>query len=253
MRHPLIDGNYLTHGIDATAGDSMSTFQEVFNATQGDYNRHIAENQLFVQVSNGSATKDKYVVYLKETYHLVRHTSRALALGAARLDDGARGVRAWLIDQAKDEHGHELFCLKDIKNLGLDPQGITAGKPGPGSWGVVTQNYYMSTYGSPIGLLGVASATEGMGSDLAGDLADALVARYDIPESATTFLRSHSGFDKRHYQETQDAINSFVQSDDELSAVIHARRMTLRYYGQIFTEVAQSTSKYFDLADAVAA
>lgn len=231
----------------------MSIFKDVLKATDGDYRKYVAENPLFVQVANGNATKDKYVVYLRETYHLVRHTSRALALGAARLDDGARSLRAWLIDQAKDEHGHEMFCLKDIKNLGLDPIEVTSGSPGPGAWGVVTQNYYMSSYGSPIGLLGVASATEGMGADMAGSLADVLTSRYDIPESATTFLRSHSGFDQRHYAETQEAIEANVRTQTDLRSVIHARKMTLRYYGQLFAEVAASTSQYFRFSSAVAA
>lgn len=219
----------------------MNAFDELLKVTAADYEQHILANPLFRHIQRGLATREQYAVYLRETYHLVRHTSRALARGASRLDDCRRGLRAWLLEQANEEHGHELFCLKDLQNLGFSPEAVTATTPGIGAWGVVTQNYYFASEGDPVALLGVASATEGMGAELAGDLAGVLVERYGIPANATTFLRSHSGFDQRHFQQTRDAVNELAAPDD-FPWIVHGRRMTLLYYGHLFREVAFATT-----------
>jgi pyrroloquinoline quinone (PQQ) biosynthesis protein C len=226
----------------------MGAFKQLVAATALDYESHILNNRLFRQLGAGQATRDQYVVYLRETYHLVRHTSRVLALAAAHVGDERRELRAWLIEQAKDEHGHELFCLKDLRHLGLAAERIVGDHPGPAAWGFFTQNYYLAAHGNPAALLGVASATEGMGAQLAGDLATTLSQRYGIPDSATTFLRSHAGFDKRHFEEATAAIDTLVVSPQEFADVAHARRMTFRYYGQLFSEVANSNEKFFESA-----
>ncbi len=229
----------------------MRAFERMLGATAVDYEQHIRGNPVFDLISGGEVSRDLYAVYLRETYHLVRHTSRALARGASRVDDGQRALRAWLLEQANEEHGHELFCLKDLQNLGLAPEAVTAAAPGPGAWGVVTQNYFFAET-HPSALLGVASATEGMGADLAGDMAAALIHRHGIPAGATTFLRSHAGFDQRHFEQARDAIDDLV-ADDDLAWVIHARRMTFRYYGQLLREVAFATDRFFPIEDRRAA
>jgi pyrroloquinoline quinone (PQQ) biosynthesis protein C len=221
----------------------MDIFDQVLAATAADQRRCVLDNPLFALVAAGRANRDQYAVYLRETYHLVRHTSRALARGASRLDDDRRALRAWLLEQASEEHGHELFCLKDLQNLGLDAAAITAGMPGPGAWGVVTQNYFFASEGHPEALLGVASATEGMGAELAGDLAAVLMSRYGVPERATTFLRSHAGFDQRHYQQVRAAINAMSDAQS-LPWIIHGRRMTFLHFGALLGEVAASTERF---------
>ena len=223
----------------------MDLFDRVQEATADDLRLHVLESPLLAIVASGGATRDQYAAYLRETYHLVRHTSRALARAASRLDDDRRDLRAWLLEQANEEHGHELFCLKDLRNLGLDAAAITARMPGAGAWGVITQNYFFADEGHPEALLGVASATEGMGAELAGGLATVLIERYGIPEVATTFLRSHAGFDRRHYEQVRDAINTMA-SADELPWIVYGRRMTLVHFGALFREVAASGETFFD-------
>jgi pyrroloquinoline quinone (PQQ) biosynthesis protein C len=222
----------------------MGVFEELLAATAADQRRHILDNPLFALVAGGRATRDHYAVYLRETYHLARHTSRALARGASRLDDGQRALRCWLLEQANEEHGHELFCVKDLHNLGLDAQAVTGAMPGPGAWGIITQNYFFADEGHPEALLGVASATEQMGAELADDLASVLADRYGIPESATTFLRSHAGFDRKHYAQVRDALNTLA-TPSTLPWILQGRRMTFLHYGGLFREVAASTERFF--------
>lgn len=218
----------------------MNQFERLVELTAADYELHIVGNPLMVQLSQGEVTQDHYVAYLIETFHLVRHTSRCLALAAARLGDERRGLRAWLLEQAGDEHGHELFCLNDLRQLGVNSERALRVLPGPGAWGLVAQNYYMATYGNPVGLLGVATATEGMGASLAGRMAQVLEQHYGIPHAALTFLRSHAGFDQRHLKEAQRAVNEQLVEAADFELVVHARRMTYRYYGQLFKDACHA-------------
>ena len=117
-----------------------------------------------------------------------------------------------------------------------------AALPGAGAWGLVAQNYYMATYGNPVGMLGVATATEGMGANLAGRMAQVLEQNYGMPHAALTFLRSHAGFDQRHLKEAQRAVNEQIIDDAEFRQVVHARRMTYRYYGQLFQDACRAAT-----------
>lgn len=213
-------------------------YETLVSATLGDYQKHVLENDLLRLLKRGEVGVGHYVAYLRETYHLVRHTSRALALAASRIEDDQRGLRAWLLEQANEEHGHELFCLRDLRNLGLIAEEVVTADPGPGAWSLVTQNYFLATRGHPAAILGVASATEQMGAELAGALSVVVSQQLSIESSSLTFLRSHASFDVRHLEEARKAINEFATDDVALRQVILARRYTFRYYGQLFNDVA---------------
>ena len=145
----------------------MTTDEQIVEATGQEYESFIEKNTLLKAVSAGQMTPSHYLAYLWETYHLARHTPRMLALGVARLADDRRQLRNWFFEQTIEENGHDLFCLKDIEQLGANPREIRNTQPGPGAWGPVSQNYFMATYGNPVGILGVATATEGLGTEAA--------------------------------------------------------------------------------------
>lgn len=216
----------------------MDTYERLLALTRVDYGAHILENPLLQRLGGAQPIAVRlYAGYLTQTYHLVRHTSRALALAAAHLDDDRRRLRAWFLEQAREEHGHEQFCLRDLRALGLDAEALTRTLPGGGAWGLITQNYYLATQGDPVGILGVASATEGMGAELAGGFAQQLAQRHGIPLRALGFLRAHAGVDGTHVAQVRDAVLAHVRCEQSFAIVLHARRMTHRYYGQLFRDV----------------
>jgi pyrroloquinoline quinone (PQQ) biosynthesis protein C len=218
----------------------MSTYERIVEATEEEYRTFIENNELLKAVAAGQMTPKHYIAYLRETYHLVRHTPRMLALGGARLQDDRRQLRNWFFEQTIEENGHDLFCIKDIEHLGANPKEIVNTQPGPGAWGLVTQNYFMATYGNPVGILGVATATEGLGADFGTRFADLMTQQYALPSNTSTFLRSHGGFDAKHLEEAVSALE--LITPDEVDYVIQARRMTFRYYGQLFADVSSAAT-----------
>ncbi|MFI8850156.1 iron-containing redox enzyme family protein [Streptomyces sp. NPDC053499] len=218
----------------------MSNFEKLLAATQTEFDREIGQNPLIEVVAGGQMKQEHYVAYLRETYHMVRHTSRMLSLAGARLGDDYRKLRDWFFEQVREENNHDLFCIRDLENLGEDAEQVLAVPPKRGSWGLVSQNYYMATYGSPLGILGVASLTEGLGADLGKSMAEILRDAYHLEKNQVTFIKSHAGFDARHIEDVKEAVNDLLLSDTDLDEVIHGRRMTIYYYAQMFRDVLES-------------
>jgi pyrroloquinoline quinone (PQQ) biosynthesis protein C len=221
----------------------MTLFDRIVEETQADHEVFVSSNPLFKLVLEGDMTRHHYIAYLRETYHLVRHTSRMLSLAGARLTDDRRDLRDWFFEQVREENGHDLFCIKDLRNLGEAPDQLHEGIPSAGAWGLISQNYYMATYGNPVGILGVATATEGLGATMGAEFAQLLQTKYGIPANAVTFLRSHGGFDLRHLEDAKRAINELVSRPADILEITHARRMTFRYYGQLFLDVFEQGNR----------
>lgn len=216
----------------------MEAYRKVLERTAADYDRVYADHPLFEMTLAGKLRTDIYIRYLIETYHMVKHTVHMLALGVAGAGPDRTDLRDWFIEQLDEERNHDLLLLKDLKNLGVPEEVVKKTRPGRGARGLITQNYYMTTYGNPVGILGVASLTEGLGATAATQMAECLNSLYRIPRNATTFLRSHGGFDVKHIEDVRRAINEIMRPD-ELEYVIHARRMTIYTYGQMFDDALE--------------
>lgn len=212
----------------------------LLEATREEFERRILGHPLLADVAARDVTKAQYARYLCETYHLVKHTPRFLALTASRFDESQRQLRHYFLTQADDEDGHHLLCYSDLTHLGYDPEALLEAPPGEGSWFLVTQSYYNATQGNPHRNLGLASLTEGMGATIAGGISTQLMDMPFIDRKSTAFLRSHSSFDQRHVQEVADAINDHVHGEENFEEVVHARHMAIRGYARMLTDVLEA-------------
>jgi len=203
------------------------------------YRRPVDANPLFARLAAGEITRFHYLAYLRETYHLVRHTPRYLTLAVERAAYTDERLSAYFRNFALEETGHEMLCVRDIKALGEDPERILSGGPNPGAWGMVTQCYFWAGQGDPIALLGEAFATEDLGATNGTEVAKLLVSDYGIPRAATNFLRVHGSVDVEHVQAAARAVAWYVDGHDQMTGIVYAVKMTYRYYSQLFTDVLE--------------
>lgn len=214
----------------------MSVFEHLVKSTQRDFEQHILRSSLLRKVNIGEATVPEYAAYLSQLFHFVRHTSRVLALAGSHIGDDQRALRKWFLEQSVDEHSHELLCLSDLEVLGYRKGFIDRIEPGPGAWSLLTQNYYLASFGGQTGLLGVASATEGLGSAMAEGIAQLLISRCGMPANSVGFLKAHAGFDKRHFEEVQQALEFIAGNETAIQSIVYARRKTFEYYGRLLLD-----------------
>src|SRR5262249_39613085 len=170
-------------------------FERAVEALKDDQKHFIEEHPIFTKLRNGEFTRDQYLAYLRETYHLVKHTPSYLRIAAGNLDQDQTDLRDFYLKFAMDEAGHEKLCVHDIKALGEDPEKVLSDKPSAGCWAMITQNYYLANFGNPVALIGDSVATEGLGAGMASPSAKLLEEKYGYPRAATTFLHIHGAED----------------------------------------------------------
>jgi pyrroloquinoline quinone (PQQ) biosynthesis protein C len=220
-------------------GGSYLMIPQLINELNVYKRSYIDCNPIFVRLAAGDLTRFHYLAYLRETYHLVKHTPKYLTIAADRLAATDAPLSDYFRNFSLEETGHELLCIRDINALGEKADNILSGEPGPGAWGIVTQCYFWASEGSPVALLGDAFATEELGVAKGIEAAMALQANCGIPRQATNFLRVHGSEDKRHLEAAARVIEWYARDGGLFAGIVHATRMTYRYYSQLFTDVLE--------------
>jgi pyrroloquinoline quinone (PQQ) biosynthesis protein C len=212
---------------------------ELINDLKAHRRSYIDCHPIFARLAGGDLTRFHYLAYLRETYHLVKHTPKYLTIAANRVAENDERLSAYFRKFCLEETGHELLCIRDIDALGENADIILSGDPNPGAWGIVTQCYFWAAQGNPVALLGDAFATEELGVARGVEVARLLETNYSILRQATNFLRLHGSEDKEHLEAAARAIEWYAEDRDHYADIDYATKMTYRYYGQLFTDVLE--------------
>ncbi len=208
----------------------------VLEASEQDYRDAFDAHPVFVALQSGTFERSAYLAYLRETFHLIRHTTSTFARAVSHVPESHRGFRGWLLDQAVDEHNHDLLCITDIEALGEQPAKFLSVHPRRGAWGLITQAYYVAEY-NPVALLGYLLTTEGIGATYASKYADVLTGpMYGYKSNQVTFLRAHGGFDIKHFDEVKKFMDELDADDSLRDAILAVRRFTIMYYAQMLRD-----------------
>lgn len=213
---------------------NLSAF--VLEASERDYKEAFDAHPVFLALQNGKFSRSAYLAYLRETFHLIRHTTSTFARAVSHVPEAQRGFRGWLLDQAVDEHNHDLLCITDIEALGEQPAKFLSAHPRRGAWGLITQCYYVAEH-NPVALLGYLLTTEGIGASYAAKYADLLTSPlYGYKSNQVTFLRAHGGFDIKHFDEVKKFMDELDADDSLRNAILAVRRFTIMYYSQMLCD-----------------
>jgi pyrroloquinoline quinone (PQQ) biosynthesis protein C len=213
---------------------NLSSF--VLEASEQDYREAFDAHPVFLALQNGTFNRSSYLSYLRETFHLIRHTTSTFARAVSHVPDEQRAFRGWLLDQAVDEHSHDLLCITDIEALGEEPVTFLSAHPRRGAWGLITQCYYLAEH-NPVALLGYLLTTESIGASYAAKYADLLTSPlYDYKSNQVTFLRAHGGFDVKHFEEVKKFMDALEAGDSLRDTILAARRFTIMYYSQMLRD-----------------
>ena len=215
-------------------------FERAVEAVKDDHKHFIEDHPIFAKLRNGEFTREHYLAYLRETYHLVKHTPSYLRIAAGNLGQDQTDLRDFYLKFAMDEAGHEKLCVHDIKTLGEDPEKVLGDQPNSGCWAMITQNYYLANFGNPVALIGDSVATEGLGAGMATQSAKILEQKYGYPKAATTFLYVHGEEDVAHMDNGRKLLEEYAGDSQSFAEIVHAWKMTLRSYSQLFTDVLNS-------------
>lgn len=183
----------------------------------------------------GRVTRARYVAFLREAYHHVKHTVPLLMACGSRLGEDRSALRAAVTHYIAEEAGHEQWILDDLRACGDDAYAARRAPPAPATELLVAYVYDYIARVSPAGMLGMVHVLEGTSSALATRAARSIAATLGLPPTAFSYLTSHGALDQEHVRFFEDTVNA--ATSEELEHVVHVAKRVYRLYGDIFREL----------------
>lgn len=185
-----------------------------------------------VECLAGRITRARYVAFLRQAYHHVRHTVPLLIASASRLGEERGALRAALTRYIAEEAGHEQWILDDLRACGDDPEAARRAPPAPATELMVAYVYDYIARVNPAGFLGMVHVLEGTSSAIATSAAQVIARTLELPPAAFTYLTSHGALDQEHVRFFERTVNGLEPEDQQ--HVVHVARRVYRLYGDIF-------------------
>ncbi len=209
----------------------MGFFDELQHSTAAE-RAHLLSAPAIVECLGGRVTRTRYVGFLRQAYHHVKHTVPLLMACGSRLGEERAALRGAIAQYIAEEIGHEEWILGDLRACGDDAEAARRAAPAPATELMVAYVYDYIARIHPAGFLGMVHVLEGTSSALATRAADSIARALKLPAQAFTYLTSHGSLDQAHVQFFERTVNALHAQDRE--HVTHVARTVYRLYGDIF-------------------
>lgn len=180
----------------------------------------------------GRITRTRYVAFLRQAYHHVKHTVPLLMACGSRLGEERAALRGAMTQYIAEENGHEQWILDDLRACGDDADAARRAAPAPATELLVAYVYDYIARANPAGFLGMVHVLEGTSSALATRAAHSIARALGLPPAAFRYLTSHGSLDQEHVRFYEQTVNGLAPEDQE--AVVHVARRVYGLYGDIF-------------------
>ncbi len=215
----------------------MSFYQTLVSAT-ADSRAYLLSAPVIGAAQRGEVSLPRYIAFLTQAYHHVKHTVPLLMACGSRLSGEYEWVREGLAEYIEEELGHHQWILNDIEACGGDKAQVSGGQPGFAIEMMVAFLYDQIQRQNPMGFFGMVLVLEGVSVEMATPMADMLREKLRLPEQAFSYLYSHGSLDQGHIKFFESLMNRVTQFDDQ-QAIIHAANRVYRLYGDMYRELEQ--------------
>ncbi|GGO86758.1 biliverdin-producing heme oxygenase [Marinobacterium nitratireducens] len=186
-----------------------------------------------VACMQGEVTRERYLAFLHNAYHHVRHTVPLMMACGARLRDDQEWLCQALTEYIAEEYGHHEWILDDIAACGGDREAARLSAPNFETETMVVCAYDSVQRVNPLCLFGMIWVLEGTSVNLATPMADLIRETLSLPASACRYLYSHGELDQDHLKFFEDLMNRIEDPADQQD-ILHAARRMYRLYGDMF-------------------
>lgn len=164
---------------------------------------------------------------------------RALEL-APNGDLVARLLAGYLQTHLKEEQGHDLWLLDDIRTLGYRDDQIIHALPCAATINLIGAQYFWMNQTHPVTVMGYLTLMEGY-APLTSQL-DKIRARAGAPETAFRCLRRHADDDPAHSAELSRVLDSMPLNDEQTRAIGLSAFATIEWLSAVFEELLAGLS-----------
>lgn len=199
---------------------------------------------IFEACQKGDISLQVYYAFLTQAYHHVKHTVPLLMACGSRLNDDYEWLRSALAQYIEEENGHQEWILNDINACGFDAEMVRnnqdTGKVGTSIELMVAFLYHQIDRKNPLAFLGMVWVLEGTSVNVGGQIAQLVQHTLKLPDTAMTYLTSHSTLDQEHIKLFASLANQITNKEDQ-QAIIDGANMVFKLYAQMLNALPTSS------------
>lgn len=188
------------------------------------------------QTLEGQVSQARYLGFLEQAYHHVKHTVPLMMACGSRLQAHQHWLQQPLAEYIDEEIGHEQWILNDIKAAGGDSDAVAQGRPHLETEVLVAYAYDSIQRQNPLSFFGMVHVLEGTSIALATRAAGQIKDALGLPANAFSYLLSHGDLDQGHVKFFAELMNR-VSSTDDQQAIITAAQRFYPLYGAVLSSV----------------
>ncbi|GAB3244760.1 TenA family transcriptional regulator [Chitinimonas naiadis] len=182
--------------------------------------------------------RERYVAFLTEAYHHVKHTVPLLMAVGSRLRPDQRWLFDAIVEYIDEEKGHDEWILGDIAACGVDAEAVRLGRPHLSTELMVSYAWDSVSRINPVSFFGMVYVLEGTSVSLATPMAGIIQQTLGLPPQALTYLTSHGSLDQEHIGFFERLMNRLEDTRDQ-EAVLHMARTMFVLYGNVFRSLTE--------------
>ena len=180
----------------------------------------------------GTITLPRYLAFLSQAWHHVRHTTPLLMAAGSHLPPRLAWLQRDILHYLEEEIGHDDWILDDIRAAGGDVAAVRSSIPHPATDALVAYVYDTVQRRNPSGIFGMVHVLEGTSVALALEAADAIQRALGLPAGAFTYLRSHGELDRQHVCDLRGILVRLADPADH-AAIVQCARAVYWLYGSM--------------------
>jgi pyrroloquinoline quinone (PQQ) biosynthesis protein C len=210
----------------------MSFFNQLCEQTRVEQ-QHLLLAPAIEDALQGRIQLNRYIAFLTEAYHHVKHTVPLLMAAGARMTDHQEWLRAAIVEYIDEEYGHHEWILNDIVACGGDADAVRQSQPHFTTELMISFVYDQINRNHPASFFGMAHVLEGTSVALASHAAEQIQQQLGLPKRAFTYLNSHGALDQEHvafFAELMDKLTDPLAQQ----AIVHTAKGVYHLYGDMF-------------------
>jgi len=213
----------------------MSFFQVLKESTATE-RAQLLDSPLVCDALSGEMSRERYVAFLCQAYHHVKHTVPLLMAAGSRMPEDKEWLRVALAEYVDEEIGHQEWILNDIAACGYDPEKARQSPPNRATELMIAYAYYIIDRVNPVGFFGMVHVLEGTSIAVADRAAGSIARSTGLPSNAFSYLRSHGALDIEHVKFFEKLMNQVTDECDQ-KLIVHCARNFYHLYGDVYRSV----------------
>lgn len=218
----------------------MSFYHQLIESTWPD-REYLMSAPVIQETLAGRITLPRYLAFLTQAFHHVRHTVPLLMIAGSRLPERYKSLQPRFLHYLDEEVGHDEWILNDIRAAGGDVAALRRSDPHPETDAFVAYVYDTVQRRNPLGIFGMVLVLEGTSVALALQAADRIQAALQLPDGAFTYLRSHGTLDQQHVRDLENILETITDVHDQAD-ITQCARVMFWLYGQMLRGLDRAAS-----------